>query len=699
MLAVSITLTACQTETGSGSSEGDGDGETSPPPSDDAILNSFFVESFAPFETAAWQLVEQDPRYLLQKHSWYFDDNGNDRLDPATEQSYDTYPLVSSGVHFAHAAGLTGAGQIIAITDDGFLNTHEAFADKSIHEAGSLPVEDHGTAVASVAAGNSDKMIGMAPGADLAFGSFATFETRTEATRMAEQLGAVAQNNSWGFVDSPVSQTTFDKVFATAKSQDYLAALHSYAEAGVVIFAASNDRDNTQAGLMEALPLLEPGLKPGWMAVINGEAVMDGDDVVAARRISAACLEAAAWCLAAEGSWTGASASAPDSYSFKTGTSFAAPMVAGAMAILGEAFPDLSPHDLRIRLLASADNSFTGFTATGQVELVGGFFHDISEEWGHGFLDVKAALLPIGQTTATMADGSSYNIEDPLAVEGAATGDAVTRALKNVSLAVDDALAAQFSLPAERLVAERGQIAVADALRLNWETGTEAGCCNMASYYPATRNVGFQSEDITVNLMLPSGQTADDSFGMILGRDFDSDIGHISTRLSLGRDNGDLLPAWHSGGESTIMAVEMELTAPVTSGIDFELAAGMGATLSDSQDRGGGTSFNSATATMVSRDVFASADRLSVSFGLPVAVSSGSTEVTLPVTTRDGSTQFQAIGVDLAPAQRELRFAIDYAHPLGDTSEVLFSAGHSENFGNIGGRRSTGLLLGYRMHF
>jgi subtilase-type serine protease len=89
---------------------------------------------------------------------------------------YDSYPLESSRVQFAHAAGLTGQGQIIGFLDSGFDPTHPDFSNKTIYSAEdlrTLPVDAHGTMVVGVAAADgSGSMIGIAPNADLLLGSF-----------------------------------------------------------------------------------------------------------------------------------------------------------------------------------------------------------------------------------------------------------------------------------------------------------------------------------------------------------------------------------------------------------------------------------------------------------------------------------------------------------------------------------------------
>lgn len=278
-LVLPLALAAC----GGG---GGGDNTVTTASTGIALLDLFYVQSFDAFEAAASALVDNDPRYLLQRTSWF------NTSAPST--IYNTYPLLSSGVHYAHAVGLTGAGAILSIVDDGFRQDHEVFAGKSITAQMGLAVQEHGTLVASVAAGSSSTMIGVAPGAGLVLGTYTSLPALTAATEQAATRGAVAQNNSWGFVNTPVNTMSYGAVFGSTDGQAYLSALRSYAREGVVIFAAENTAAATTAGLMPALPALEPGLEAGWLAVINGDADLVGDDIVAARRLSSGCLEAAA---------------------------------------------------------------------------------------------------------------------------------------------------------------------------------------------------------------------------------------------------------------------------------------------------------------------------------------------------------------------------------------------------------------------
>ena len=686
---------------GCGGSEEDVVVATAIPPvkADPSVLSQFFVESFEAFETSAQQLIGTDARYLVQATTWYIDQNNNDRFDEGTDPEYETYPLLSSGAQYAHAVELTGAGQIIAIGDDGFLLNHEAFDGKAIAESGDFEALDHGTQVASVAAGSSAQMIGMAPGADLIFGGFDSIQASTDTAILAHEMGAVALNNSWNFVDTPVGATGYNSVFGGATGRAYLEALKDYAENGVVVFAASNDASDTTSGLMAALPLLEPELETGWLAAINADAVMLDGDVVGAARISAPCLEAARWCLAAEGTWVAANSSDVDSYGIARGTSFAAPMISGALAILGEAFPDLTPNELRIRLLASADNTFTEFSADGSVELVDGFSHDYSDEWGHGFLDVKAALLPIGTATATMSDGTAYDLAEPLAVEGGATGDAVTRSLAGFDLAVDDTLGAAFAVPADTLVAQQNRTPVTDAIWQDWEQGGQGECCTHQTYFPTTQAIHAVYQGTNVRFMVPEADDLDPSYAVSIGRTFEAQAASFSFDLGIGHDGGDLLPSWQGGSGSTVISGELNMTAPLSSSTDLVMSAGLAGAFG--QGRGDATTarFDAAQAALVQRDLFAQGDRFSLRVGLPVAVSDGSGEVTLPVRTTAGAQEQQSIAIMLAPEAREMQYGFSYNVPVSDTADVLLAVAVAENAGHIAGQRSTGLLIGFRSQF
>ena len=673
-LAVAALVAACN-------GEGPSSTPHTPTPS---LLSRYFVESFAPYADAAQRLLRVDDRYtaqLVRVGNWVIGG------EPVTISGS---PLQGAGVHYAHAAGLSGAGQTIAISDAGFLPEHEAFDGKSLTVSGAPPIDDHGTAVASVAAGASETMVGVAPGAALILGSYASTASLTSVVDLARQSGAVAVNNSWTYVALEPSMADYRTVFAMADGAAYLAALKSYhASGGVVVWAAPSNFSAASVGLMAALPVLEPELEAGWLAVVNGLPTLSGDDVVAARRLSAACREAAAWCLAADGTWIGAEAGGVAAYGLGTGTSYAAPMVSGALALLGEAFPDLTPQQLRVRLLASADNTFDGFTPSGAVELVPGFTHDVSDEWGHGFLDVAAALMPIGPTTLATSSGVAYPTSLPLAVETPATGDAVARALSGVDLLSRDALGAGFLVEAPSLIA-----ALAPA---PLHAGQVADLA--AGYAPGGDRAGFltgpvvsatASEGTTLEASLPRGGGAE-SYGLRVLRDFGTEFGSIRLAAGAGYDGGALLPTVFGGAGAPLAFMGL--------GASFDLDAGLTLTVSAAGAAAGGATLDAASVEVSASDPLGLGGILTLGLARPPAVTSGQTTLTLHILAASGEAEMQHFEIRLAPAVRELRQSVSYAVPLARGVDGLVSLEFARDRGNVAGRAEASALLGLVARF
>lgn len=657
-----------------------GDGTTATPPTlTPTLLSQSFVESFAPYASAARSLLMEDPRYtaqLARGGKWLIGDE-TVRITGS--------PIKEAGVHYAQAAGLSGAGQTIAISDTGFLTTHEVFSGTSVTVSGAPPIDDHGTFVASVAAGNSANMVGVAPGAALILGSYSSLASLKNVADLARQSGAIAINNSWTYPGLEANRADYHTLFAPADGAAYLTSLKSYsASGGVVVWTAPNDFSATAVGLMAALPVQEPSLEGGWLAVVNGLPTLSGDDVVAARRLSSGCLEAAAWCLAADGSWIGAKAGDLAAYDFGTGTSFAAATVSGALALLGEAFPDLTPQQLRVRLLASSDNNFAGFIKSGSFELVPGYSHNISAEWGHGFLDVAAALLPIGQTALPTSSTSFYPTSLPLVVESSATGDAVARALSGVELLSRDALGAMFRVEAPSLVAARAPASL--------HAGQVADLA--AGYAPGEDRAGFltgpmvsamASGGTTLEASLPRGGGAE-SFGLQASREVATDFGSINLSAGAGYDGGALLPTFYGGAGALLAFAGL--------GASFDFGAGLTLNVSAAGAAAGGTTLDAASLEVSAGDPLGRGGRLTVGLALPPAVTSGHTTLTLPILAASGAAELRDFELGLVPAARETRQSVSYAVPLARGVDGLISLEFARDRGNVVGRAETSALLG-----
>ncbi|MGL4237126.1 S8 family peptidase [Tabrizicola sp.] len=680
-------------------------------PGGSGTFGSYFMASITDeWRAAAASFRDNSARFRLQNGT--FTVNGSPVFGN---------PLHSSRVDYAHALGLSGAGQVIAIVDAGFRRTHEAFAGKSITTSGNPGLDEHGTQVASIAAGNSPSMVGVAPGADLVLSNWGNnnFANLAVAADAARLRGAVAQNNSWGFTLAFANQAGYDSIFANSAGQTWLTALENYAvnngvDSGVVIFAVSNDRNATTAGLMEALPIFEPGLTPGWLAVGNAIPIFDDNGVNGAQRVSAPCLGAAAWCLMADGYWVSASDTSNTAYAEGTGSSFAAPQVAGALALLAEAFPNLTPHQLRARILASADNTFTGFSnaGTGVVDVdpgAGVFNHEYSLEFGHGFLDIRAALLPIGVTTLATADGGKITTEDFGFSTGGAMGDAVTSSLEGINLTVTDQLAGGFNVAAKSFAsaAEPEPLAVAVAARA-FSKDYEVERTKMLNPLAET----FASHPgATLELNGPDGRTraavlvsGGDSYGVAVSRtltdgDFKVDVG-----VKLARDNGSLMgfSDGNGAGGAEMAALTLGLSHDVGNGGFFALSGEIGVAdlgAPAAMSAVSSANFNSVGLDIGSRSVFAKGDRLALGVSMPIAVTSGSAEMMVPVSLGEGRTEMRSVGIDLAPEERQMDISISYQVPMGDNSEMMFEVVHADNYGNRAGMSDSAAVIGMKWSF
>ncbi len=458
------------------------------------------------FDEAAASAVRGSTEFEAQKR--------NVKIGGST---YSSFSFADIRAEYALSTGLTGAGQTIAIVDDGFRVSHAELDGKVLKSFGNPGVESHGTAVAALAAGKRDGsgMMGVAPGANLHLSTFMDgFSALAAATRDAEAVGAVVQNNSWGYkipvtdiqaslAANPgwsVEQALQNSLGGSATEiRSYLDALGSFTRRGVVVFAAANDKAATSSTVMDGLPVVAPELGAGWLVAISAIAKFDNGRIVSADRMSAGCLQMAHTCLAANGVVYSATAASDTAYGLWNGTSFAAPQIAAGVALLAEAFPGLPANDIRRRLLATADNGF--FTPTAWSDFGNGVVHGYNAEFGHGFMDLRAALLPIG-ATGLPATNSAYGGVTPLGSTyvsgGEAQGDAVVRALAGETIAVFDSLGAGFRAPALAIYGTSARSTFAPRLR-SFAAGNTGR--------PAAASLSYAGENGTGGWSLHAGES------------------------------------------------------------------------------------------------------------------------------------------------------------------------------------------------
>lgn len=700
-----------------------------------ALWSRYFVTSYDMAKVLAQRASAAFTNSTVH-YSFGANTNGNPAYDGNVVVTSNA--LLDAHLDYALSTGLTGAGVTLGMIDSEVMTGHIQFAGKSVSAAGATGTPDfHGTAVASVMVGNGSdgQMTGFAPGASLYAGTI-DYSTTLDWSAIAgyvlgaKAAGAVAINNSWGYttpggIDATVANTNLRAEFSSGAEAGYLSALRSYTQSGVVVFAAQNNYNATSISAVAGLPSAFPDLKPSWIAVINAIPTLSGDQIVGANRISAPCAEAATYCLAANGQTRVADSAGAASYTVGGGASFAAPQVTGALGLLAQAFPDLTPQQLRDRLLVTADNGF--FTPTGTVTFAPGIVHGYNAEFGMGFLDLKAALLPIGTTSIPTASGGRVSASQSVIATGSASGNAVASALSSSQIVVLDQMGGNFTAPATAFAATASG-SDRSALRLSVLGSPSAGV-EAARYADALRSgaadrmldhadlmampdaarlfAGSSDRKITLNgTRLALTQDAGRLTGVAVTQDLPAGTGAFRLGLSGFVESGGVLgvtaPGYSDAVQSVSGAVRIGYAAPIAPGMslraqgEFGLARGSAAGLISSI---GTLGYNRLGLSLDQADVAAAGDVLTLFARTPVTISSGSATLTLPVSYSIAGPGFAATQIPLSPKAQEVNLGMEYSRPIGDRVLLRGGLSYAVNAGNISGARSLDAALGLSVWF
>ena len=404
----------------------------------------------------------------------------------------------------AYARGATGEGVSVGVIDSGVYEEHAEFSrgngDKveyagSDYNSGTPRTDqalDHGTLVAGVIAANRDnnnfnsgfKMHGVAFEADIVayeipLGSgggpyqpldvddinFATDNYFAERfTTMANQSEII--NMSFGFSGVISSYSAAELESSFDLSIDALRQLNkSRGNRSIFVIAAGNawnDLDEfgnavdaSSPELLPGLPYRFPELKDHMLAV----AAVDSSGKISF--YSNHCGVAADFCLAAPGGGDANNdgnfdndeiiwgPSTPpidgepnsDYYAGTLGTSFAAPLVSGSLALLKQMFPSVGNHELVNRLLVTANKT--------------GIYSD-SSIYGQGLLDLDTATRPVGSNAVASGENLDSGLvslsDSSINTFGGALGNSLQTSLNNHSMAVFDELGFPFIQSASALI-------------------------------------------------------------------------------------------------------------------------------------------------------------------------------------------------------------------------------------------------------
>ena len=241
-------------------------------------------------------------------------------------------------------------------------------------------------------------------------------------------------------------------------------------QGGVIIFASGNYSGESDVSFYGALPELHPELAEAWLSVgmveITGTSLTSSGISLKGNK----CGTAREYCLVTDGFQVKTAAQYIGGLSFynnsESGSSLSAPMVAGAIALLSQAFPRHTSEQLVDRLLASANNSWftpegnTTFTSHGN-----SIQHGYHSSWGHGIPDLYAAMSPItsNQNPASIRiffgnhlsqQSSSKPLNGTLLQTPNLFGDSLSQSLNSTVFYFYDALHGGFRYPILNLINE-----------------------------------------------------------------------------------------------------------------------------------------------------------------------------------------------------------------------------------------------------
>ena len=484
-LALGILIALCGCSGGGGGQKSADNGISLPPP------GSNQDNSKPPWNSFADQI--QDPSNLAELTSEF-----------ETDEYAGSGALAMINASSAYARGATGAGVTVGVIDSGVYEEHIEFAqgsgdkveyagsDYSASRPRSNDAVGHGTLVAGVIAANRDQLIsqeglnmhGVAFDANLLAyeiplgsgeGPYDPLEVEqitfsddnyfaSRFTTMADQVDII--NMSFGFAGVITSYSATQVEAAFGRSIDALSQQNkSRGQRSIFVISAGNaynnldEFDNTVEAdspeLLPGLPYLFPELKDHMLAVV---AVDDSGEIAF---YSNRCGVAADFCLAAPGGGDGNSNGSvetheriwgpvpPDSsaeanahyYGGAIGTSFAAPVVSGSLALLKQMFPSVGNYELVTRLLTTADKT--------------GIYSD-SSIYGQGLLDLEAATRPVGALAVASDSSLNSGLSDigasSITTSGAGLGNSLVAALKGQNIALFDQQGFPFYRDASLLI-------------------------------------------------------------------------------------------------------------------------------------------------------------------------------------------------------------------------------------------------------
>lgn len=281
----------------------------------------------------------------------------------ATEYTKNINQYNNIRLAYSLARGYTGNGSTIAILDAG---------------------DDtwHGAKVAQIASGP------IAPNAHIE--TYKIVDSQMRFLPYAQIGDAIATagnaniiNASWNVGMRANEIKSYNQIVQLTDKQ-FVTSLSAAANNGTIFVVAAGNDGDAQSGALSALPMVIPELHGHFVNVVAWD-----DESGALADFSNACGVTKNHCITAPGTNINAGAMPA------SGTSFAAPIVSAAIAVIREAFPYMtSPEITQLLFETARDLGDPG----------------IDDIYGHGMLDLERATRPVGVALVPISD----NISQPL---------------------------------------------------------------------------------------------------------------------------------------------------------------------------------------------------------------------------------------------------------------------------------------------
>jgi hypothetical protein len=275
---------------------------------------------------------------------------------------------------------------------------------------------------------------------------------------------------------------------------------------------------------------------------------------------------------------------------------------------------------------------------------------------------------------------------------------------------VTDSLNAGFNMKGEALAGSSAPTPLSARLMSKALTGdlaslrtgaTGAISDPFASFNAPTLAVSDPNGDFAATVLLST--PGNDSFGLSVKRALIDGPTKLELGLKVARDSGSVIGFGGSDGSaaSNLAALQLGLTQDLGAGGFLSLSGELGLAALGSQaalSNVSSAAFDSVKLDIGQHGVFSDHDRLALGISMPMAVTSGSAELIVPVAHATGIS-YDPVRLDLAPADRQFDLALSYQREIAPGLEMTMQLVHAENYGNRAGMTDTAGVWALRYAF